>query len=101
MPERIHHREWASNDGLPSGFSEWLRETVREYEMVKKMAYRQIAAEFGVNPSILSRWISGMGPMTHTDIQLLASRLSPVVYAFLGLEPPPLDGYPAENSNLD
>ena len=101
MPEKNHHREWASNEGLPSGFAEWLRETVREYEVINKKAYRQIAAEFGVNPSILSRWISGMGPMTHTDIELLASQLSPVVYSFLGLEPPPLDDYFAENSLQD
>lgn len=101
MPERNHPREWASNEGLPSGFTEWLRETVREYEVINKKAYRQIAAELGVNPSILTRWVSGMGPMTHTDIELLASRLSPVVYAFLGLEPPPLDDHLAENSPLD
>lgn len=101
MPEQNRYREWTSNEGLPNGFTEWLRDTVREYEVVNKKAYRQIAAELGVNPSILTRWISGMGPMTNTDIELLASHLSPVVYAFLGLEPPPLDDTYLENTHLE
>jgi len=47
--------------------------------------------EFGVNPSILSRWIAGMGPLTQADIRLLATKLSPVVYTFLGSPRPLID----------
>ena len=82
MFEEKQPKEWSSNEVLPRGFAEWLKETVREHEVNKKMAFRQIAAEFGVIPAILSRWVAGMGPMTQNNIRLLASNLSPVVYIF-------------------
>jgi hypothetical protein len=57
-------------------------------EVKEKKEFRQIAIELGVNPSILSRWLGGQGPLTQTHIQSLASNLSPVVYSFLGLSRP-------------
>ena len=91
MIEEKQTKEWSSNEMLPRGFFEWLKETIRESETKHNKEFRQIAAELGVRPSILSRWIGGMGPMTHTDIRLLASNLSPVVYTFLGLPRPIID----------
>lgn len=81
-------REWSSSEYLPRGFTEWLSETVRECEEKKKMEFRQIAAELGVKPSILSRWIVGSGPLNQQDIQNLASKLGFVVYTFLFLPRP-------------
>ena len=89
-------REWSSSEYLPRGFTEWLSELVREYEGKEKKEFRQIAVELGVNPSILSRWIVGKGPMTQADIQSLAAHLSPVVYTFLGLQRPLFDETIAE-----
>jgi hypothetical protein len=91
MIEEKQIKEWSSNDSLPGGFSEWLKETIRESETKHYKEFRQIAAELGVKPSILSRWIAGMGPMTQTNLRLLASNLSPVVYTFLGLPRPIID----------
>jgi hypothetical protein len=84
-------KEWSSNEKLPWGFTEWLKDTIRDYEVYQKKEFKQIAHEFGVKPSILSRWIAGMGPMTKTDIQMLATNLNPVVYTFLGLPRPIID----------
>ena len=91
MCEDKQLKEWSSKEILPRGFTEWLKEIIREHEINQKKGFRQIASELGVNPSMLSRWIAGVGPMTQTDIQLLASNLSPVVYTFLGLPLPNID----------
>jgi hypothetical protein len=79
-------REWSSTEGLPRGFAEWLKDVVKEQEDEK--GFRSIAEELGVNPSMLSRWIGGMGPLCHNDILNLASNLGPVVYSFLGIPRP-------------
>ena len=79
MFEDNQFKEWSSKEILPRGFTEWLKDIIREYEINQKKGFRYIASELGVNPSMLSRWITGMGPMTQNDIQLLASNLSPVV----------------------
>jgi hypothetical protein len=81
-------KEWASNDDLPQGFTDWLNDVVRESQEINNLEFRQIGAQLGVNPSFLSRWLGGMGPLTQTDINLLASNVSPVVYTFLGLPRP-------------
>ena len=81
-------KEWSSNDELPWGFVNWLKEIIRENEIYHKKGYLQIAGELGVNPSILSRWLAGMGPLTQVDLKILAVNLSPVVYSFLGLARP-------------
>ena len=91
MIEGKKPKEWTSNEILPKGFTEWLKETIREYEINQKKDFRRIARELGVKPSILSRWIAGIGPMTLTNIRLLASNLSPVVYTFLGMPRPIID----------
>jgi len=91
MIEKNQLKEWSSNENLPRGFTEWLKEAIREIEIQDKKEFRQIAYEFGVNPAILSRWIGGMGPMTQKNIRLLACSLSPVVYTFLGLPRPIID----------
>ena len=91
MSEQKNPKEWSSNENLPRGFTEWLKATIGESESKHKKEFRQIAAELGVKSSILSRWIGGMGPMTQTDIRLLASNLSPIVYNFLGLPRPLID----------
>ena len=91
MIEGKKPKEWTSNEILPKGFTEWLKETIREYEINQKKDFRRIARELGVKPSILSRWIVGIGPMTQTNIRLLAPNLSPVVYTFLGMPRPIID----------
>jgi hypothetical protein len=88
MNEHNILKEWGSNDDLPQGFTEWLNDVVRECRVTDNLEFRQIGAQLGVNPSFLSRWLGGMGPLTQTDINLLASNLSPVVYTFLGLPRP-------------
>lgn len=96
MIEKIPVKEWSANDDLPRGFSEWLHDTVKELGVNQKREFRQIAADFGVNPSILSRWIVGKGPLTQADIKSLAAYLSPVVYTFLGIPRPLIDETLAE-----
>ena len=78
-------KEWKSNDYLPRGFTEWLNDVVKEYLETDHLEFREIGAALGVNPSFLSRWLGGMGPLSQTDINLLALNLSPVVYTYLGL----------------
>ena len=97
MIEERQLKEWSSNENLPWGFTEWLKATIGESESKHKKEFRQIAAELGVKPSILSRWIGGMGPMTYTNIRSLACILSPVVYTFLGIPRPITDESLAEN----
>jgi hypothetical protein len=80
------HREWSSIEELPRGFAEWLKDVVEEQEHEK--GFRRISEELGVDPSMLSRWIGGMGPLNQDDIRKLASQLGPVVYTFLGLSRP-------------
>ena len=79
-------REWSSTERLPEGFAEWLKDIVTEQEA--KKGFRKIAEELGVAPSILSRWIAGMGPLNQNDIRLLTSYFGPVVYTFLGFPSP-------------
>jgi len=79
-------REWSSTEKLPSGFSKRLNDIVRELE--KEKGFRTIAGEIGVDPSILSRWIGGMGPLNQENILNLAAKLGPSVYTFLGLVRP-------------
>ena len=79
-------REWSSKEELPRGFAEWLTEIIREQEDEK--GFVKIAEELGVTPSILSRWVGGMGPLNREDIQNLAEKLGPSVYTFLGLVRP-------------
>jgi len=86
MSSSIGLREWASRDKLPEGFKEWLKDIILEQEAEK--GFRKIANELGVNPSILSRWMAGMGPLKQKNIRLLASKLGPVVYTFLGFPRP-------------
>lgn len=84
-------KEWSSNEKLPWEFTEWLKDTTRDFEKNQKKEFKQIARELGVKPSILSRWIAGMGPMTQTDIQMLAANLNPIVYTLLRLPRPIID----------
>lgn len=89
-------KEWSSKDNLPGGFVAWLKEIIHEKEIYHKRGFRSIANELGVNPSTLSRWIAGMGPLTQQDIHILAKNLSPVVYSFLGLARPVFNETPPE-----
>ncbi len=79
-------REWSSSDELPRGFAKWLNDVVREQE--KEKGFRKTADALGVAPSILSRWIGGMGPLNRNDIQKLAAKLGSIVYTFLNLVRP-------------
>ena len=98
MFEKKTLREWSSNDKLPKGFANWMKDYIRENEVIHKKGFRQIASQLGVDPSILSRWIAGMGPLTQHDIQILAANLSPVVYSFLGVSRP--DHQDLQNMNI-
>ena len=91
MTEKTLTREWAPNEDLPRGFTEWLKDVVLEYQVFDNLEFRQIGAQLGVNPSYLSRWLGGKGPLTQTDISFIASNLSPVVYTYLGLPRPQLE----------
>lgn len=84
-------KEWASNENLPRGFTEWFKEIIVEFEIEEKKEFRQIADEIGVNPAILSRWLGGMGPMTQINVQSLATNITPAVYTFLGIPNPILN----------
>ncbi|MFC1922250.1 hypothetical protein ACFLY4_03085 [Chloroflexota bacterium] len=97
MTEKNVLKEWTSNEILPSGFTEWLKITIREIETQHKKEFRQIAYGFGVKPAFHSRWIGGMGPMMQTNIQMLACNISPVVYTYLGLPRPINEKTLAEN----
>jgi hypothetical protein len=48
-------------------------------------SFRHNAIELVVNPSFLSRWIAGVGPLTDIDVSILTTNLSTVVYPFLSL----------------
>jgi hypothetical protein len=84
-------KEWSSSEELPRGFTNWLNDTVKEYQVIERKEFRQIGVDLGVNPSILSRWIVGKGPLNQQNIQVLASKLGTVVYTFLGLPRPMSD----------
>jgi plasmid maintenance system antidote protein VapI len=86
MNDPYRFREWSSTDKLPKGFTEWLKEIVAEREVSE--SYWKIARALGVNPSLLSRWIAGTGPLSQDEIRKLSSELGPVVYTFLGLPRP-------------
>lgn len=94
MIEEKRIKDWSSNENLPRGFTDWLDITIREIETQQKKGFRQIVFEFGVKPANLSRWIGGLGPMTQTNIRLLAS---PAVYTFPGFPRPIIDGTLTEN----
>lgn len=81
-------REWSSTERLPAGFAEWLKDVVTEQETELYKSFRKIAEELGVDPSLLSRWMAGKGPLSQNDIRMLASKLGPVVYTFLGIPRP-------------
>jgi hypothetical protein len=89
MNDIYRYREWSSTDELPKGFTEWLKEIVKKREASE--SYWKIARELSVNPSLLSRWIAGFGPLCQDDIRELSSVLGPVVYTFLGLPRPDYD----------
>jgi hypothetical protein len=65
-----------------------LKEIVSIQEVEQNKSFKTIAGELGVDPSLLSRWIAGKGPLIQNDILSLASNLSPVVYTFLGISRP-------------
>jgi hypothetical protein len=95
IPKSI--KEWSSSEELPRGFTNWLNDTVKEFQVKERKEFRQIGVDLGVNPSILSRWIVGKGPMNQQNIQILASKLGTVVYTFLGLPRPMSDEPLSEN----
>ncbi len=81
-------KEWSSRDKLPQAFSEWMKEVLREMEFEQGKAFSWFAEDLGVPPSILSRWISGWGPLNQYDIHILVSKLGPVVYTYLHIPSP-------------
>ena len=81
-------REWSSRDNLPEGFADWLKEVIGEQEIEEGRGFSRIAEELGVQASILSRWIGGMGPISQNDIHNLASKLGSVVYTYLHIPRP-------------
>ncbi len=87
MYEHSETKKWESTDSLPEDFFRWLDSTVTEIEMEQKKGFTQVANDLGVDQSLLSRWIAGMGPLKQEDIQSLADRFGSVVYTRLGLEP--------------
>jgi hypothetical protein len=85
---KIKPGKWESRDKLPVGFAEWLKEVISEQETEQRKGYSGIAEDLGVPPSILSRWIAGWGPLNQHDIDLLASKLGPVIYTYLHIPRP-------------
>ncbi len=81
-------REWKSQDKLPGGFSEWLKDVIREQEIEQRKGYLKIADDLGIPPSIPSRWLAGWGPMNEGDFEFLASKLGNVVYTYLHIPRP-------------
>ena len=79
-------KEWSSSEKLPKGFViDWLNDVIAEQEIEGGKGFARIAEELGVQASILSRWMGGMGPLSQNDVQNLTSKLGPVVYTYLHL----------------
>jgi len=81
-------REWSSTEKLPAPFVEWLKFVIRMSGAAEGKPFFHIADDLGVLPSLLSRWVAGMGPLTQANIQTLATNISPVVYIALGMKQP-------------
>jgi len=96
MSEQKKLREWSSTARLPEGFSKWLKEIITQQETEQRKGFRQIAAELGVDPALLSRWIAGAGPLNEESIRALVTNLGPVVYTYLGI---PRPNNPHRNKN--
>jgi hypothetical protein len=75
--------EWSSSDKLPEGFVNWLIELIDEQDYIEGKGFSRIAEELGVQASILSRWMGGMGPLSQNNIENLASNLGNIVYTYL------------------
>lgn len=84
--------EWGDNDKLPTAFVKCLEAVVEVKHRFKK-SHRTIAKEWGINPSNLSRWLAGIGPLTEEDIHKLDKGLGQWVYTSLWMVPPKKDGH--------
>ena len=85
MNEKKKLLEWKITDKLPETFVKWLKELIAEKEIHQKISFAQIANEIHVRPSILSRWLGGMGPLDQNDIDAMAAYLGSSVYITLRL----------------
>ena len=85
MNDQKDFREWSSTEKLPEGFVKWMKAIVTERGIEQKKSFMHIADELGVEPSSLSRWLGGMGPLNQKDIHALATNISPTVYTLLQL----------------
>ena len=81
-------KEWSSSEKLPKGFADWLNEVIAEQEIEEGKGFARIAEELGVQASILSRWMGGMGPLSQNDVQNLVSKFGHVVYNYLHISRP-------------
>ena len=96
MSEQTSLREWLSTEKLPEGFAKWLKGIITQQETKQRKGFRQSAAELGVDPALLSRWIAGAGPLNEESIRALVANLGPVVYIYLGM---PRPNNPHRNKN--
>ena len=85
-------KEWGISERLPNAFVELITEHV-EKEQRSRKSFLYIAEELGIYSTNLSRWLAGMGPLSHQDIQCLASRLGNGIYIVLGIHKPELYNY--------
>ena len=88
MSKQKSLREWSSTERLPEGFAKWLKDIITQQETEQRKSFRQIAAELGVDPALLSRWIAGAGPLNEESIRALVANLGSVVYIYLGMPRP-------------
>ncbi len=77
-------KEWGISERIPGAFVSWINYYVNEKLKTRKL-FIAIASDWEVNPSYLSRWMAGMGPLTEKDIRSLSNYLGPGTYTVLGI----------------
>ncbi len=77
-------KEWKADEELPQSFVGLIQEAVKNNCFQRKAVFIQVACEWDINPSILSRWLAGLGPLNEEDILKLAKAIGPAVYPALG-----------------
>ena len=80
-------KEWQISEKIPEAFVRVIREYVAEQSR-QRTSYPRIAAELGISPAILSRWLAGMGPLREKNICKLSTIFGQSIYITCGLKLP-------------